>query len=225
MKYFEWPKSLRRFLACLYLLLAVGAPLLVLLMPGQPPLSVDESLLRVESGRFVSHAAALGVGADKYDVDVLNDLAGNVASTAADYPDGSNAVLALFENRVAATSAFEHLKTMIPHQQEASDLWATHFMSASGEYVMLAQLERVLVMVIAERETMARDRLAALPVLTYNARPGLGALLQQQSSFIFMLMMAFYVVVQWLLLRLLLSWAGWAVARPVENKARGPADE
>ncbi len=217
MKCFELPKSLRRFLACLYLLLAVGAPLLVLLMPGLPPLSVNESLLQVESGRFVNHTSALGVGADKYDVDVLNDLAGSAASAAADYPDGSNAVLALFDDLAAAALAREHLKAMIPHQQEAVDLWATHFMSASGEYVMLVQLERVLVMIIAEREVMARDRLASLPALTYNAHPGLGAVLQQQSSFTFMLMMAFYVVVQWLLLRLLFSWAGLVAAQPVEK--------
>lgn len=218
MKSFAVPKPLRRFLACVYLLLAVGAPLLVLLMPGQSPLSVNESLLQVESGRFVDHAAALGQGADKYDVNVLNDLAGNIASAAADYSDGSNAVLALFDDPAAAVAARESLKEMIPHQREESDLWATHFASVNGEYVMLVQLEHVLVMVIGEREVMARDRLAVLPVLTYNPRPGLGAVLQQQSNLTFMLVMAFYIVVQWLLLRMLLSWAGLVAARPVKNK-------
>ena len=218
MKYFAVPKQLRRFLVFIYLLLAVGAPLLVLLIPGQPPLSVNESLLQVESGRFVDHAAALGQGADKYDVNVLNDLLGNIASAAADYPDGSNAVLALFDDPLAAVAARDNLKGMIPHQREESDLWAIHFTSANGEYVMLVQLERVLVMVIAEREAMARDRLVALPVLQYNPRPGLGAVLQQQPTLTFMLVMAFYVVVQWLWLRMLFSWAGLVAARPVENK-------
>ena len=219
MKCFVVPQPLRRFLASIYLLLVLGAPLLVLLMPGQPPLSVNEPLLQVESGRFLNHASALGQGADKYDVDVLNDLAGVVASAAADYPDGSNAVLALFDSSASAASAHDHLKAMIPHQQEKSDLWATHFTSASGEYVMLVWAERALVMIIGEREVMARDRLAALPALTYNPRPGLGAVLQQQSSLSFMLVMAFYVVVQWLLLRLLFSWAGIVAARAVVNEA------
>ncbi len=219
MKRFVLPKPLRCFLAWGYLLLALGAPLLVLLMPGHPPLSINESLLQVESGRFINHASALGQGADKYDVDVLNDLAGIVASAAADYPDGSNAVLALFDSPDSSASAHEHLKTMIPHQHEKSDLWATHFTSASGEYVMLVRLEYVFVMIIGEREAMARDRLAALPALTYNPRPDLGAVLQQQSSLSFMLVMAFYVVVQWLLLRLLFSWAGIVVARSVVNEA------
>ncbi len=219
MKCFDLPKPLRRFLAWIYLLLALGAPLLVLLMPGQPPLSVNEPLLQVESGRFINHTSALGLGADKYDVDVLNDLDGIVASAAADYPDGSNAVLALFDSSASAASAHEHLKTIIPHQHEEADLWATHFTSASGEYVMLAWVDRALVMIIGEHETMSRDRLAALPALTYSSRPGLGAVLQQQSSLIFMLAMAFYVVVQWLLLRLLFSWAGIVAARPVVNEA------
>ena len=219
MKCFDLPKPLRRLLAWIYLLLALGAPLLVLLMPGQPPLSVNEPLLQVESGRFINHTSALGLGADKYDVDVLNDLDGIVASAAADYPDGSNAVLALFDSSASAASAHEHLKAIIPHQHEEVDLWATHFTSASGEYVMLAWVDRALVMIIGEHETMARDRLAALPALTYSPRPGLGAVLQQQSSLIFMLAMAFYVVVQWLLLRLLFSWAGIVAARPVVNEA------
>ncbi len=219
MKCSELPKPLRRFFAWVYLLLALGAPLLVLLIPGQPPLTVNEPLLQIESGRFINHSSALGQGADKYDVDVLNDLSGVVASAAADYPDGSNAVLALFDSPASATSAHEHLKTMIPHQHEEADLWATHFTSASGEYVMLVGVERVLVMIISEREAMARNRLVALPALTYNARPGLGAVLQQQSSLRFMLVMAFYVVVQWLLLRLLFSWAGIVAARPVVNEA------
>jgi len=218
MRFFELPKPLRRLLACVYLLLAVGAPLLVLLIPGQPPLSVNESLLQVGSGRFVNHASALGQGADKYDVDVLNDLAGVAASAAADYPDGSNAVLALFDDTASAVSAHEHLKAMIPHQREESDLWATHFTSAGGEYVMLVRVERVLGMIIGEHEVMVRDRLAALPALTYNPRPGLGAVLQQQSRLTFMLVMAFYVVVQWLLLRLLLSWAGLVSARAAVNE-------
>jgi len=219
MKSFDLPKPLRRLLAWIYLSLALGAPLLMLLMPGQPPLSVNEPLLQVESGRFINHASALGLGADKYDVDVLNDLDGIVASAAADYPDGSNAVLALFDSSASAASAHEHLKTIIPHQHEEADLWATHFTSASGEYVMLAWVERALVMIISERETMARDRLAALPALTYHPRPGVGAVLQQQSSLIFMLVMAFYVVVQWLLLRLLFAWAGIVAARTVVNEA------
>jgi len=219
MKCFELPKPLRRLLAWVYLLLALGAPLLALLMPGQPPLSVNESLLQVESGRFINHTSALGLGAEKYDVDVLNDLAGNVASAAADYPDGSNAVLALFDSSISAASAHEHLMALIPHQQEESDLWATHFTSASGEYVMLVRVERVLVMIIGEREVMARDRLAALPALTYNPRPGLGAVLQQQSNLNFMLVMAFYVVVQWLLLRLLFSWAGIVTVRTAASEA------
>jgi len=218
MKCFELPKPLRHFFAWGYLLLALGAPLLVLLMPGQPPLSVNESLLQVESGRFINHTSALGQGADKYDADVLNDLAGIVASAAADYPDGSNAVLALFDSSASAASAHGHLMALIPHQQEESDLWATHFASASGEYVMLVRVERVFVMIIGEREVMARERLAALPALTYNPRPGLGAVLQQQSSLGFMLLMAFYVVVQWLLLRLLFSWAGIVAARAVVNE-------
>jgi len=218
MKRLVVPKPLRHFFAWGYLLLALGAPLLVLLMPGQPPLSVNESLVQIESGRFIDHISALGQGADKYDVDVLNDLDGIVASAAADYPDGSNAVLALFDSSFSAASALEHLMALIPHQQEESDLWATHFASASGEYVMLVRVERVFVMIIGEREVMARDRLAALPALTYNPRPGLGAVLQQQSSLGFMLIMAFYIVVQWLLLRLLFSWVGIVAARAVVNE-------
>lgn len=218
MKYVDLPKPLRRFLVWGYLLLALGAPVLVLLMPGQPPLSVNESLVQIESGHFSNHISVLGQGADKYDVDVLNDLAGIVASAAADYPDGSNAVLALFDSSLSAASALEHFMALIPHQQEKSDLWATHFTSASGEYVMLVRVERVLVMIIGEREAMARDRLVALPALTYNPRPGLGAVLQQQSNLSFMLIMAFYVVVQWLLLRLLFSWAGIVAARAVTSE-------
>lgn len=218
MKCFDLPMPLRRFLAWAYLLLAVGAALLVLLMPGQPPLSVNESVLQVESGRFVDHASALGQGADKYAVDVLNDLAGIVASAAADYPDGSNAVLALFDSPAAAAAAYEHLKAMVPHQNEETDLWSTHFTSDSGEYVMLALAERVLVMIIGEREAMNRERLAGLPALAYNPRPGLGAVLQQQSGVTFMLVMGFYVVVQSLFVRLLFSWAGIVAAQAAVNE-------
>lgn len=218
MKCFDLPMPLRRLLAWAYLLLAAGAALLVLLMPGQPPLSVNKSVLQVESGRFANHASALGQGADKYAVDVLNDLAGIVASAAADYPDGSNAVLALFDSPASAASAHAHLKAMVPHHNEEVDLWSTHFTSDSGEYVMLALAEHVLVMIIGEREAMNRERLAGLPALAYNPRPGLGAVLQQQSGVTFMLVMAFYVVVQSLFVRLLFSWAGIAAMQTAVNE-------
>ena len=198
----------RRLLARSYLLLAVAAPLLVLLFPGQAPLTFDRSLLQVnEQGNFSNYRAALGEGADNYTLNVVNDLAGVVASAAADYPDGSNALLALFDSSISATRALEQLNGMIPHQQEMHDLWGSHFASQSGEYVMLTTNDDVLVMIISEREALARDRLAALPVLVYNASPGLGAVLQQQSFLIQAFVFAFYVVIQWLLVRMLFFWA------------------
>lgn len=191
-----------------YLLLAVAAPILVLLFPGQPPLTLDRSLLQVnDQGDFSEYRVALGEGADNYTLNVVNDLAGVVASASADYPDGSNALLALFDSLASAKHAREQLMGMIPHQQETQDLWSTHFTSQSGEYVMLALNADVLVMIISERETMARDRLAALPVLTYNASPGLGAVLQQLSLISQTLVLAFYLVIQWLLIRMLFFWA------------------
>lgn len=211
----DLPLTLRRALAWAYLLLALAAPLTVLLLPGAPPLSVNEGLLAVENGRFADHQAALGEGADNYAVGVVNDMAGVVASAAADYPDGSNALLALFDAPRSAAQALETLKRMIPHQQERQDLWATHFASEGGEYVMLARVGRVLVMIISERETMARDRLAALPALNYNPRPGLGAVLQQQSPWLGFVALVFYGAVQWLLLRVLFAWA---------RSARPPTD-
>lgn len=219
MKGLNLPTPQRRLLAWAYLVLAVMAPLMVLLLPGQPPLSVDQQLLIVEDGRFLKHQAALGEGADNYNVDVVSDLSGNVASAAADYPDGSNAMLALFDTHESASAALEALKGMIPHQQEEHDLWARHFASDSGEYVMLAIIDSVLVMIISEREPLARDRLVSLPVLNYNPSPGLGAVLQQQSILFAMLALAFYVVVQWLLVRLLFVWAGIGLSKPeAENK-------
>ncbi len=211
----------RRVLAQAYLVLALAVPILVLLFPGQPPLRFDRSLLQVnDQGDFSSYRAALGEGADKYTQDVVSDLAGVIASAAADYPDGSNALLALFDSPASAVHALEHLKDMIPHREENHDLWASHFASQSGEYVMLTAIEDVLVMIISEREVLARDRLAALPVLTYNANPGLGAVLQQQSFLLQTLVLAFYVVMQWLLLRMLFFWA-----KPAVGKTDGAADD
>jgi hypothetical protein len=208
MKLAELPFPLRRLLAGIYLLLAVGGVLLVVLFPGEPPLAPVESLLQVDKGHFVDHAAALGKGADHYDVNVLSDIAGVIASAAADYPDGSNALLAFFDSREATLAAQEKLAGMIPHQQEKQDLWARHFAADSGDYVMLAVTGRILVMIIAQREALARQRLAALPALHYNADPGLGALLVQQSSLINLLLLGGYTAVQWLLVRMLFVWAG-----------------
>jgi hypothetical protein len=199
---------LRRALAWAYLVLALAAPLMVVLLPGAAPLSVNEKLLTVANGRFVDHQAALGQGADNYSVDVLNDLAGVSASAAADYPDGSNALLARFDSPSAAAAALNTLKQMIPHRQEVHDLWAIHFTADSGEYVMLAAVDAVLAMVITEREAMARSRLAALPALNYHPHPGLGAVLRQQSPWIGFAALAFYAMAQWLLLRFLFAWAG-----------------
>jgi len=198
---------MRRLLARCYLLLAVAAPLMVLLMPGQPPLSLNEKLLAVKNGQFVDDQAALGKGADNYSQRVMNDLTGVVASSSADYPDGGNVLLALFDSPRAAAAAQNKLKRMIPHQKEAHDLWATHFASDSGEYVMLARVEQLLVMIITEREAMARSRLAALPALNYNPHPGLGAVLQQQPTWQRFAVLLFYTGVQWLLVRMLFAWA------------------
>lgn len=203
----DLPVPLRRVLVWIYLLLVLAAPLAVLLLPGEPPLSVNEGLLAVENGRFADYRAALGEGADNYSVGVVNDLAGVVASAAADYPDGSNALLALFDAPRSAARALGTLARLIPHRQEARDLWSTHFASEGGEYVMLAAVDRVLVVIISEREPLARDRLAALPALNYNPRPGLGAVLQQQSPWLGFVALVFYGAVQWLLLRLLFAWA------------------
>ncbi len=207
MRALDLPTPLRRFLTWSYLVVAVIAPLMVLIFPGQPPLSVDQELLSVENGRIVNYQLALGEGADKYTVDVVNDLSGIVASVAADYPDGSNAMLAIFDVHDSASAALVNLKEMIPHQNEEQDLWARHFASDGGEYVMLAIIDSVLVMIISERESLARDRLASLPVLNYNPNPGLGAVLRQQPTLFVMVALAFYVVVQWLLVRMLFVWA------------------
>ena len=201
------PLSLRRLLAWAYLVLAMLAPLMLLVAPGQLPLSVDQSLLRVENGLFINPPALLAEGADNYTVNVVSALEGNIASAAANYPDGSNAMVALFETTDATTAALEKLVGMIPHQQEKTDLWARHFASDSGEYVMLAHVDTVLLMIISEREELARDRLASLPVLNYNPSPGLGALLQQQSMLFELSLMSFYVMVQWLFVRLIFVWA------------------
>jgi hypothetical protein len=208
-----FPLPLRRLLARGYLLLAVAAPLMVLLIPGQPPLSLNEQLLVVKNGRFVDDQAVLGKGADNYSQQVVGDLAGVVASTSADYPDGGNVLLALFDSPRAAAAAQNKLKRMIPHQKEAHDLWATHFASDSGEYVMLARVERLLVMIITEREAMARSRLATLPALNYHPHPGLGAVLRQQPAWQQSAVLLFYAGVQWLLVRMLFAWA-----RPGDTK-------
>jgi len=221
MSVFNLPMPLRRLLASAYLLLALGAPLMVVIAPGEPAISLNEKFLAVEAGRLLGPRAALGEGVEKFDENVLSDQAGVVASAAADYPDGSNAVLALFDGADSARAALGSLKDMIPHHHEEQDLWATHFSSEGGEYVMLALVDHVLVMVISERESMARERLAALPALNYNHRPGLGAVLQQQSNIGYFLLMAFYVMVQWLCLRLLFSWAGFGVSAVVKNEAGG----
>lgn len=201
------PSAGRLALAWGYVILALGAPLMVLLNPGQPPLSLNPSLLALSDGQFADHRAALGEGADKYSLGVVDDLAGVLASAAADYPDGSNALIALFDAPESAAGALHTLKQMIPHEQEEHDLWAEHFTSDSGEYVLLAQVERLLVMIITEREAMARRRLAALPALHYNPSPGLGAVLRQQPGWVTLLALAFYSAVQWLLIRLLFAWA------------------
>lgn len=212
MNLFQSAPATRRAVAIVYLLVAVVAPLLAVQFPGRPPLSLNTDLAAVESGKFIDHVGALGAGADKYSVDALDDMDKVLASAAADYPDGSNALIAWFGKPVLARGAIEKFKKMIPHHESESDLWTAHFASESGEYIMLAETSGLLVLIISEREELARQRLMALPVIDYEAQPGVGAVIGQQPSGNIYLLVFFYAAIQWLMIRFLFSWAGKATS-------------
>lgn len=210
MKLFQSAQSMRRAVALFYLLVAIGAPILAIQAPGLPPLSLNTSLATVVNGQFVDHVSALGAGADEYKTDVLHDMSKVVASAAADYADGSNVLIAWFAKPVQAHGAIERFKNMIPHYESETDLWSTHFASKNGEYIMLADAGGLLVLIMGEDESRVREHLIALPVLQYEALPGLGAVIDQLPEGSHYLVMIFYVVIQWLMIRLLFSWAGKA---------------
>jgi len=224
MQLFQSNYAARRAIAIVYVLVAVVGPIMALQFPGRPPLVLNAELAAVADGKFVNNVAALGKGADKYEVDALHDMSNVVASAAADYPDGSNALIAWFDKPVYAKGAIEKFKKMIPHQHKAeSDLWTTHFPSDSGEYIMLAATDGLMVLVISEREEMARQRLKSLPVIDYEEHPGLGAVIKQQSSGNNYLLAFAYVALQWLMIRFLFSWAG--KARVAEQQASNEGSE
>ncbi len=208
MKLFQSTQAMRRAVAFFYLLVAIGAPILAIQAPGVPPLSLNTSLASVVDGQFVDHTAALGEGAELYKTNVLHDMSKVVASAAAEYSDGSSVLIAWFDKPVLAQGGIERFKTMIPHYESETDLWTTHFVSKSGEYIMLAEAGGLLVLIMSEDKNQAREHLIALPVLNYEINPGLGAVINQLPEGSLYLVAIFYVVIQWLMIRLLFSWAG-----------------
>ena len=192
-----------------YSLVAVMAPLMALLFPGQAPLQVNTNVIDLQGSTLPAPQRVLDSGAENYQQDVLNDLEGHQASVAADYPDGSSVLFARFESPFFAEKAEAGLKKMIPHvQEEEEDLWSVHFTSDSGEYVLLSRLAPFLVLIIADSEALAQQRLETLPALVFNPAPGVGAILAQRSTAELMMLSLFYVFLQSLLIANLKRWAG-----------------
>jgi hypothetical protein len=189
-----------------YLILALGAPVLVVLFPGAPPFQPDREMLQVTRGGFSQPKSALGEGASKYQFNVLNDFPARLAGVAADYPDGSSALISRFVNQAATKVAAEKLMAMIPHQKQSQDLWASHFQTDSGDFVVVAIVGDLVVLVMADAEDKAASRFEGLPALGYNSTPGLGAVLLQQSQGLLMGVLMFYLAIQFLLIRLMIKW-------------------
>ncbi len=192
-----------------YSLVAVLAPVMALLFPGQPPLQINSDIIDMQASQWPASQQVFESGADNYQQNVFNDLEGHLASVAASYPDGSSVAFARFESPFFAEKAEAGLKKMIPHQQEEEkDLWSVYFMSDSGEYVLLSRVASFLTLIIADNEAQAQQRLKRLPAVIYNPAPGVGAILAQRSAAELMMLALFYVFLQSLLVANLKRWAG-----------------
>ncbi|MCK4837509.1 MAG: hypothetical protein KAS94_01845 [Desulfobulbaceae bacterium] len=193
-------KKIKTIVLWCYVVLALVMPLLVYLFPGKPPLSMDMRLMGTTGDQFVFLRLVLGEGVESYELDVLSDMEGRIAGAAADYPDGSNVLVARFAKSQQAAAALQKLKDLIPHQKEVTTLWGTEFGSESGEYIVLSALNDVLVMVIADRKPLAQARFKGLPSITYNERPGLGAVLAQKPKIVIVSLLLVYVLFQGLII-------------------------
>lgn len=200
------PGMVRLGILTCYLILALGAPVLVVLFPGAPPFQPDREMLQVADGEFSQPRLALGEGASEYQINVLNDFPERLAGVAVDYPDGSSALIAHFVSQAAANVAAEKLMAMMPHQKRNQDLWATRFKADGGKFVVVAVVGDLVALVMADTEDGANSRFENLPALGYNAKPGLGAVLMQQSQGLLMGVLMFYVAIQFLLARRMIKW-------------------
>lgn len=218
------PQGIRNLIFWLYLAVALAVPLWVVLMPGQPPLALNPALLELdENQRFATPQQALGEGAENFQQDVFDDLAQRLDGIAADYPDGSNAVIARFDSVEFARDAAEHLAELVPHHDMEQDLWTRHFQSESGEYVVISQIEEVVIFIIADRKELALERLHTLPALVYTEEPGLGAVIANLSAGVMLLVVALYTIFQLITLLRLFSWS--QALYPAPGMPRGSADE
>ncbi len=217
------PRNIRFGIFVIYTAVAVLAPLMAYLFPGEPALKLNTDLIQVEGNTLPEPSTVLNAGAENYQHDVLHDLDGHVDSVAADYPDGSSALLARFEKPFFAEKAEATLKKMMPHKkEEEKDLWSVYFESDSGEYVVLSRLDQFLVLIIADREELARERLETLPAYIFNPTPGIGAMLGQQSTGALLMLLLLYVFLQALLIANLKRWVAMADA---EAKAPEKVEE
>ena len=194
------PKS-RYLIFVLYSAIAVVAPLLALIFPGEPPIRINEQIINLSSEQLPEAQKILDSGAENYQQNVLHDMEGHLASVAADYPDGSSVLFARFSSLFNAEKAEHKLKKMIPHtQDEEKDLWSLHFTSDSGEYVMFSRLDTFLVLIIADRSDLARQRLEQLPAFVYNPHPGVGAMLAKFELAKLLMLFMLYVFLQALII-------------------------
>lgn len=200
------PKAARLVIFICYLMLAFGAPVLVAVFPGAPPFQINREMLQVTGGEFTQPKLGLGEGVTKYQFNVLNDFSERLAGVAADYSDGSSALIARFVNHEAAQTAATKLMAMIPHQHQSRDLWATHFQADSGNFIIITVVGDLLALVMADAEAVANSRFEGLPVLGYNPEPGLGTVLLQQSQGLLIGVLMFYLGIQFLLVRLMIKW-------------------
>lgn len=209
------PRNTRYLLFVIYSVTAVVAPVLAMLFPGAPALKVNEQVIDLQGEGLPEPQLVLKSGAENYQQNVLHDVDGHLASTAADYPDGSSVLFARFQSPFYAEKGEAKLKNMIPHKQdEESDLWSVHFTSDGGEYVLLSRLEQFLVLIIADREELARQRLENLPAFIFNPSPGVGAMLGQRTTPELMMLLLLYVFMQSLLIANMKRWVAAASINP-----------
>ncbi|MFC1749117.1 hypothetical protein ACFL2V_09960 [Pseudomonadota bacterium] len=217
------PRNIRYLLFVVYSLVAVAAPLFAFLFPGQPALQINVNVIDVQGSQLPEPQRVLDSGAENYQQNVLHDLDGHLASVAADYPDGSSVLFARFSSPFNAEKAGARLKKMIPHVlDEEKDLWSVYFTSDSGEYVQLSRQEQFLVLIIADREALARQRLENLPALLFNSNPGVGAVLGLRSTAELMMLLLFYVFLQSLLIANLKRWS--TAAKDVSQDNNKPTE-
>ena len=211
------PKGIRITIFGLYFAAALIVPLYLSLFPGQPPLTLKQEVVVVEQGRLPAEQVVLGMGADNYQRTVLHDLDRHIDSVAADYPDGSNVVVAAFDGELFASQAVDELIELIPHSSKKTDMWSTRITSEGGEFVILTRIGEILIMVIADREELAQKRLEGLPLIEMVDEPGLGAVLARQTWGDLLLIIFGYILFQTITVSRL---ASWAAVRPAAFGAR-----